>query len=65
MSEKTKEIQKFQDTMYMYTQSLHGETIYEYKLLRLFMSTFANQSMSIGRVGAPLWFSPTLPFLRH
>ena len=34
MSEKTKEVQKFADTMY--TQSLPGETIYEYKLLGLF-----------------------------
>ena len=32
----------------MYTQSLHGETMYEYKLL---MSTFDNQSMSIDYVG--------------
>ncbi len=31
MSEKTKEVKKFQDTMY--TQSLCGETIYKYKLL--------------------------------
>ncbi len=31
MSEKTKEVKKFQDTMY--TESLHGETIDEYKLL--------------------------------
>ncbi len=28
MSEKTKEVQKFQDTMY--TLNLHGETIHEY-----------------------------------
>ncbi len=28
MSEKTKEVKKFQDTMY--TLNLHGETIYEY-----------------------------------
>ena len=58
MSEKTKEVKKFHDIMY--TQSLHGETIYEYKLLGLFgfkwpmdlvfMSTFDNQSMSIGCV---------------
>ncbi len=34
MSEKTKEVKKFQDTMY--TLSLHGETIYKYKLLGLF-----------------------------
>ena len=34
MSEKTKEVQKFQDTMY--TLSLHGETKYEYKLFGLF-----------------------------
>ena len=34
MSEKTREVQKFQDTMH--TQSLHGETIYEYKLLGVF-----------------------------
>ncbi len=30
MSEKIKEVKKIQDTMY--TLSLHGETIYEYKL---------------------------------
>ena len=30
MSEKTKEVKKNQDTMH--TLSLHGETIYEYKL---------------------------------
>ncbi len=56
MPEKTKEVQKFADAMY--TQSLPGETIYECKLLGLFetiwpmdlvfMSTFNNQSMSIG-----------------
>ena len=34
------EVKKFQDTMY--TKSLHGETIYEYKLL-VFMSTFRNK----------------------
>ena len=34
MSEKTKEVKKIQDTMY--TLSLHGETIYKYKLLGLF-----------------------------
>ena len=34
MSEKTKEVKNFQDTMY--TLSLHGETIYKYKLLGLF-----------------------------
>ncbi len=34
MSEKTKEVKKFQDTMY--TLNLHGETIYKYKLLGLF-----------------------------
>ncbi len=28
MSEKTKEVKKFQDTMY--TLNLHGETIYKY-----------------------------------
>ena len=33
MSEKTKEVKKFQDTMY--TQRLCGETIYKYKLLGL------------------------------
>ena len=57
MPEKTKEVKKFQDTMY--TQSLHGETIYEYKFLvrtiwpmdLVFMSTFDNKSMSIGCVG--------------
>ncbi len=31
MSEKTKEVKKFQDTMY--TLNLHGESIYKYKLL--------------------------------
>ncbi len=41
MSEKTKEVKNFQDTMYTY--SLHGETIH--------ISTFDNQSMSIGCVG--------------
>ncbi len=50
MPEKTREdseVEKFQDTMY--TQSLCGETIYKYehRLRR--------------QVGAPLWFSPTLP----
>ena len=55
-----KEVKKIQDTIY--TQSLHGETIYEYNLLGLFgfkhmpmdlvfMSTFDSQSMSIGWVG--------------
>ena len=34
MSEKTKEVKKCQNTMY--TLSLHGETIYKYKLLGLF-----------------------------
>ncbi len=33
MSEKTKQVKNFQDTMY--TLSLHGETIYKYKLLGL------------------------------
>ncbi len=33
MSEETREVKKFQDTMY--TQSLCGETIYKYKLLGL------------------------------
>ncbi len=36
MSEKTKEVKTYHDAMY--TQSLHGETIY-------------NQSMSIGCIG--------------
>ncbi len=66
MSEKTREVKKFQDKMY--TQSLHGETIYEYKLLGLwpmdlvFMSTFNDQSMSIGCVGKLGHLSG---FLRH
>ncbi len=52
----------------MYTQSLCGETIYKYKLLGLwpmdlvFMSTFDNQSMSIGCVGKLGHLSG---FLRH
>ncbi len=54
MSEKTKEVKKFQDTMY--TQSLCGETIYK------FMSTFDNQSMSIGCVGK---LGHLFGFLRH
>ena len=59
MSEKIREVKKIQDTMY--SQSLPGETIYEYKLLGLFgtiwpmdfafVSTFDDQSMSIGYVG--------------
>ncbi len=66
MSEKTREVKNFQDTMY--TQRLYGETIYEYKLLGLwpmalvFMSTFDNQSMSIGCVGQLGHLSG---FLRH
>ncbi len=58
----------------MYTQSWHGETIYECKLLGLwpmdlaFMSTFTfnDQGMSIDCVSKlghiPLRFSLTLPF---
>ena len=62
MSEKTKEVKKFQDTMY--TLNLHGETIYKYKLLGLFgfMSTFDNQSMSIGCVAK---LGHLFGFLRH
>ena len=41
---------------------MHGETIYEYKLLGLFMSTFDNQSMSIGCVGKS---GHLFGFLRH
>ncbi len=40
MFEKTREVKKIQDTMYTSTQSLHGEI----------MSTFNDQSMSIGCV---------------
>ncbi len=53
MSEKTKEVKKFQDTMY--TLNLHGETIYKYKLLD-------NQSMSIRCVGK---LGHLFGFLRH
>ncbi len=72
MSEKTKEVKKFQDTMY--TLSLHGETIYKYKLLGtwkvrtiwpmdlVFMSTFDSHSMSIGCVGK---LGHLFGFLRH
>ncbi len=56
MSEKTREVKKIQDTMY--TQSLCGETIYKF----VFMSTFDNQSMSIGCVGKLGHLSG---FLRH
>ncbi len=52
MSEKTKEVKKFQDTMY--SLSLHGETIYQY--------FFDYQSMSIGCVGK---FGHLFGFLRH
>ncbi len=57
MSEKTREVENFQDTMYiLYTQSLHGKTIYE------FISTFNEYEDRLRwQVGAPLWFSPTLP----
>ena len=60
MSEKTREVKKYQDTMY--TLSLYGETFYKYKLPGLFMSTFNDQSMSIGYVGKLGHFSG---FLRH
>ncbi len=66
MSDKTKEVQKFQDTMY--TLTLHGETICKCKLLGLwpmdlvFTSTFHNQSMSIGCVGK---LGHLFGFLRH
>ncbi len=61
----------------MYTQSLYGQAVYEYKLLWLFgtwkvatiwpmdlvfMSTFNDQSMSIGCVGKLGHLSG---FLRH
>ncbi len=55
MSEKTREVKKFQDRMY--TQSLHGETIYGY-----ICHTFNDQSMSIGCVGKLGHLSG---FLRH
>ena len=51
MSEKTKEVKKFQYTMYTY--SLHGETI---------NGTFDNQTMSIGCVGK---LGDLFGFLRH
>ncbi len=53
MSEKTREVKKFQDTMY--TQSLCGETIYKYKLLGLFGF---NLPHPMGALGANLDFQP-------
>ncbi len=61
MSEKTREVEKFRDTMY--TQSLCGETIGTiWPMDLVFMSTFDNQSMSIGCVGKLGHLSG---FLRH
>ena len=60
MSEKTREVKKFQDTMY--TLSLCGETIYKWPMDLVFMSTFNEQSISIGCVGKLGHLSG---FLRH
>ncbi len=47
MSEKTREVKKFQDTMY--TQSLCGETIYKYKLLGPFGFNLPHPMGALGR----------------
>ena len=46
----------------MYTQSLCSETIYKWPMDLVFMSTFDNQSMSIGYIGKLGHLSG---FLRH
>ena len=64
MSEKTKEVKKYQDTMY--TRSLHSETNMNigtiWPMDLVFMSTFDNQSMSIGCIGK---LGHLFGFLRH
>ncbi len=59
MSKKTRQVKKFQDTMYtIHTQSLHGETIYEY--IKYFQ--WPEYEYRLGRqVWAPIWFSAALP----
>ena len=64
MSEKTREVKLFQDTMY--TLTLHGETIYKYKLLGLFgfheYFWYPEYEHRLCRqVGASWGTSPTLP----
>ncbi len=58
MSEKTKEVKTFQDTMYI--QSLHG---HKHQLAgENIMSTFENPSMNIGCTGK---LGHLFGFLRH
>ncbi len=45
MSEIIGEVTQFEDTMY--TQSLHGETIHEYKLLGLFGLNLPGDSIQV------------------
>ncbi len=62
MSEKTKEVKRFQDNnVCIYNQRLHGKTTCVSMNISFFENTDPEYEHRLRRqVGAPLWFSPTL-----